>query len=89
MILFLSESDFNKFDEKDNNKISNFFNLKDKNIERPLYKENEQDTEISFIVKDFLNPSYDLDLEPVYKKNIRIKDIKCLDDNIYKYLLNK
>tara|TARA_B100000963_G_C22632257_1_gene675568 strand:- start:2994 stop:3266 length:273 start_codon:yes stop_codon:yes gene_type:complete len=87
MILLVSETDFINFDNNDKNKITNYYNLKDENITRPTYEPYNDDSEISFIVKDFLNPSV-LDLEPVYKKNVKIKGIKPLHDNVYQILLN-
>ena len=87
MILTLLESDFIDFENSDKNKLTNFFNLKDVNIERPLYENNNDEYEGSLLVKELLLPT--LEIEPIYKKNIKIKRIKCLDDKIYKQLLKE
>ena len=89
MILFLSELDFENFNNEKDNKISNFYKLKGEMITRPPYgSQKDDDTSTTFIIKEFLNPSLP-QLEPVYKKNKKIKSIKCLDDSTYKCFIIK
>ena len=89
MILTLLESDFIDFENNDKNKLTNFFNLKDVNIERPFYENDNDEYESSMLVKELLLPSLELEIVPIYKQNIKIKHIKCLDDKIYKQLLKQ
>lgn len=87
MILLLSEQDLNRFSEDSNehSKVTNYFGQKGKILERPLYgidssSSHEDPSSFQFI---FNKKVMQEPVIPIYKRNHKIKGIKCLNDKQY------
>lgn len=90
MLFIISPDNFEKYQSNQDNKIQNFYNLKYK-IDRPKIYNNlieddgndEDDGKDLFIINTMLKPRINNDdLKQVYKKNKKLKLIKCIDDKI-------
>ena len=89
MLFIISPDNFDKYESNVDNKIHNFYNLKHK-IDRPKIYNNLTDDENNyddgkdlFILNTILKPRINIDdLKQVYKKNKKLKSIKCIDDKI-------
>lgn len=90
MLFIISPDNFEKYESNQDNKIQNFYNFKYK-IDRPkiynnLNDDNENyddDGKDLFIINTMLKPRISNDdLKQVYKKNKKLKSIKCIDDKI-------
>ena len=90
MLFIISPDNFEKYQSNQDNKIQNFYNFKYK-IDRPkiynnLNDDNENyddDGKDLFIINTMLKPRINNDdLKQVYKKNKKLKSIKCIDDKI-------
>ena len=87
MIFIISPNEFEKFDNETSNQINDYYKT-NKNIIRPIFNNNndEEDEYLDdkFIIKQFLKPiTNDNELKQVYKKNKKLKSIKCLDEKTY------
>ena len=90
MLFIISPDNFEKYQSNQDNKIQNFYNFKYK-IDRPKIYNNLNDDEENydddgkdlFIINTMLKPRINNDdLKQVYKKNKKLKSIKCIDDKI-------
>ena len=90
MLFIISPDNFEKYQSNQDNKIQNFYNFKYK-IDRPKIYNNlieddgndEDDGKDLFIINTMLKPRINNDdLKQVYKKNKKLKSIKCIDDKI-------
>ena len=87
MIFIISPNEFEKFDNETINQINDYYKTK-KNIIRPIFNNNDDEEDEylddKFIIKQFLKPiTNDNELKHVYKKNKKLKSIKCLDEKSY------
>lgn len=94
MLLLLTSKDIDEFemDSQEKSKLTNFYGRKEKTLDRPLFTHpNEYEpSSFSFILKSKIADSVDsASLTPVYKRNYKLKGIKCLNDKEYSALLSK
>lgn len=89
MLLLLTSKDIDEFelDSQENSKVSNFFGRKEHALDRPLYTHHSEfePSSFSFILNSKIADSESL--TPVYKRNYKLKGIKCLSDKQYSSLL--
>ena len=87
MIFIISPKEFDKFDNDTSNQINDYYKI-NKRVIRPVYNNFNDDEDYlddKFIIKQFLRPNVnENELKHVYKKNKKLKSIKCLDENTYK-----
>ena len=90
MLLFLTGKDIDEFeiDSQEKSKISNYYGRKEKLLDRPIFTHHSdyEPSTFSFILNSKIKDSESL--TPVYKRNYKLKGIKCLSDKEYSSLLS-